>query len=51
MRRSDRVAVAGLAEDMAAGVGEDRIVADQDDRGVGREQVDDAPGQGSGQAD
>ena len=47
VRGSERVAMPGLAEDVLAGVGEDRVVADQDHFGVGRQQGDDAPGQGT----
>ena len=46
VRGADRVAMAGLAEDVGAGMGDDRVIAGQDDRGVGGEERDDVPGQG-----
>jgi hypothetical protein len=41
----------GLAEDVLTRVGEDRVVADQDDGLTGREYRDDLPGQGAGQSE
>ena len=38
MAGSDRVTMAGLAVDLAAGVAVDRVVADQDDRLIGGDQ-------------